>query len=1012
MTRSRSSAVPPPGAPRVLCGLTLGLPFLILGWAIPLIGHHTIGNDYTVFSQPQQMELQYCLQKGTWPLYVPGFAGGRSAAALTLGQLFHPISHIAALFPAYWQGRALDVVTALRLASLGLTHLVLLLLLRRLRLPLDLAFTLSFITVYNLRMLDAFRFGASLENYTAHLLLFASLAFCYLNPEGRAAPLAAVGSTYLLVVGGHPQIMYFAVLACGMAALFLPFLLPSIRGEPDRSAPPSSAFYGRAVLFVTGGVVLASAYIVPLYLEYFKETAVRTGRGYEWSLLNTDTWSGVLNSFFDPLRSANPGAFGSSSLIAVALVLPLFAAPRARVPRSLTVLWLAGLLVCLVALGEATPLHRLFWTHVPFAHALRVPGRITVMLPLVLLLLLAWLSTRVDEPPMFRIGRLRFGRFSGAFGVATILFLAYNLLIVDALPAPGDPFPYHIRDVPQTVRPATLVLGGLVLALATFRGFASRWRRAAGGALALVVMVQVSLHLYYGTWVTGDTATPTLESIDAAKKKSADYQGNPGDRTYSDLVGARLAHSFLDERLALVYRRWRRVPGLEEAYTVMATERRADMNVVERFDGPPSSIVPPDADERKDTLSLRSATFNRLVFDVVAPLGGFVNLTFLDRNGRWRARVDSISVPTHFANGGEQAVFVTPGRHEVEFRYVSPAAVIGMLGSLAGLTLVLVTLAVVEPRRRRRIALASVGMLLPPALFVLWSSSLYRGETLGTAYTWSSRQIPNPENVAFGRRTTMSSTAAAGVPFYSYSGRGVDGNRRAPGFRTKRHEQDHWWQVDLGQPRRVREIVVYGRRGGVGRPLPLEVLVSDRQGDLETAVVVNERGNGPLRIPLEGREVRFIRLVPSPRKQFHLSEVEVYAAVTDAGASRGRPTNRDLVRAGEGVAHRLVPDVLPAGPGLVVPQPWCVSPSWFLAGQAARSHRCRPRACAPDHGRVRRRGVAPAYQAGLRPVRSPVRARGRAHPLRYRSANESRRLRRVERSEAMVDLVGIEPTTS
>jgi hypothetical protein len=121
----------------------------------------------------------------------------------------------------------------------------------------------------------------------------------------------------------------------------------------------------------------------------------------------------------------------------------------------------------------------------------------------------------------------------------------------------------------------------------------------------------------------------------------------------------------------------------------------------------------------------------------------------------------------------------------------------------------------------------------------------------------------------------MSSTAR-GDPFRHYSGRGVDGDRQAPGFKTRRREQGHWWQVDLGRTHRVREIVVYGRRGGVGRPLPFEILVSDGQGELETAVVVNERGDGPLRIPLEGREVRFIRLVPSPRRQFELSEVEVY----------------------------------------------------------------------------------------------------------------------------------------
>ncbi len=43
--------------------------------------------------------------------------------------------------------------------------------LRRLRLSTALAFVFSFITVYNLRMLDMFRYGASLENYVGFVML-------------------------------------------------------------------------------------------------------------------------------------------------------------------------------------------------------------------------------------------------------------------------------------------------------------------------------------------------------------------------------------------------------------------------------------------------------------------------------------------------------------------------------------------------------------------------------------------------------------------------------------------------------------------------------------------------------------------------------------------------------------------------------------------------------------------------------------------------------------------------
>ncbi|HVN27878.1 MAG TPA: hypothetical protein VMT64_05295, partial [Candidatus Binataceae bacterium] len=113
------------------------LPFAIFYWMLPFVGDLTIGNDYPRYSIQQQMELRYSIAHGTFPLYAPGFAGGRSSAALTLGQMYHPLSFIAAHSPGYWSGDALDWNTFWRLVSLGLTQLVLFNLLRRLKLRID-----------------------------------------------------------------------------------------------------------------------------------------------------------------------------------------------------------------------------------------------------------------------------------------------------------------------------------------------------------------------------------------------------------------------------------------------------------------------------------------------------------------------------------------------------------------------------------------------------------------------------------------------------------------------------------------------------------------------------------------------------------------------------------------------------------------------------------------------------------------------------------------------------------
>ena len=129
------------------------LPIAVFYWFLPFWSQLSIGSDYTIFSIQSQLELQYSLFHGTFPLYSPGFAMGRASAALTLGQLYHPISYLAAHMPGYWQGLALDWNTFFRLLSLGVCQVVLFILFRHLNIMALPAFILSFLAVYNLRML-------------------------------------------------------------------------------------------------------------------------------------------------------------------------------------------------------------------------------------------------------------------------------------------------------------------------------------------------------------------------------------------------------------------------------------------------------------------------------------------------------------------------------------------------------------------------------------------------------------------------------------------------------------------------------------------------------------------------------------------------------------------------------------------------------------------------------------------------------------------------------------------
>jgi hypothetical protein len=417
----------------------LALPFIVFYWLLPFISGLTIGNDYGLFSIQQQLELQYSIEHDSFPLYVPGFAEGRSSAALTLGQIFHPASHLSALMPGYWDGLALEWNTLFRLLQLGVAQLVVFLLLTRLRITWPVAFFLSFITIYNLRMLDLFRYGASLENYTGHIFLCTAIGYYFLKPSKFSGPLFIIIGTYLLICGGHPQMMFYGLLGAIIATLVIPFAFRAINSDIAFSKYELLVFYSSVGAFSFIGLLLASAYTIPFYFDYVTDAVGRVGQNYKWAITLSDTWGGALESFFAPLKSDVHGAFGSSPFIIFAPLVPLFFILGRRVPSVIIILWTIVILVFLCSLGDYSIIHYLFWKYFPLAQTFRVPGRINMILPFIMLLILAW---------FFQTGTKQNGNIKNSivpkkiaenanfiFAIFTfLLFIVFNLYLADPPP--------------------------------------------------------------------------------------------------------------------------------------------------------------------------------------------------------------------------------------------------------------------------------------------------------------------------------------------------------------------------------------------------------------------------------------------------------------------------------------------------------------------------------------------------------------------------------------------------
>lgn len=881
--------------------LILCLPLIVFYWQVPFISSQVMGNDYIGFPIKQQLELQYSLAHGTVPMYVPGFAGGQTAAALTLGQFYHPISHIAAKLPGYWHGAALEWNTFLKLLQLGLIHLLLFFLLLRLKLPPLISFIISFITVYNLRMLDTFRFGASLENYTGYLLLCLALAYYYLDgvspPIDKRrtkqkfyrrfkGPAFIIGATYLLVTGGHPQMMYLGLLGAAAAALAIPFLLSKISTDVQVDRKRLVRFYSAAGVCVLIGIVLASAYIVPFYYDFLLTNGQRVGQDFQWSLGYSSSTKGLLNNFFVPHQSEVQGSFGGSTLILLIALIPLLFAARIRVPAAVAGLWAGLLFVFLCAFGESTPFYYYFWKYFPLADSFRVPGRITMLFPFLFLLLLAWVFKKDHGPgPGFQNSSPRkistFLRTPPGFliAVSVPLFLLYTLVFSHQLPKLLFCTPSHIKEYPAWVDSLVLWSGFFTFLLVAFYRFFPRkkWRTAAGIALALVIVVQITAQFRVSCWVAKKRPEATLAKMDHWRESRIGFRFDPGFGLETEAVVKQRKNSILEPKLAKFYRQYVEVKDNRAAYRYLRKHPVTDTLVLERpagaEKGAVKTLLPPPSPpglSTVDRVELKETAFNRLTFSVEANAPGFFAMSYPYIPG-WTARVDGAPVPVSRANGYMLAVPVSKGTHSVEFRFWSVPAFIGMLISCLTFLILALYFSIFALKGKKRIIGLIIGASVPLFLFVSWNTGLYSGDNLGTRYRWTSGEFPNPRNIAYARKAFINS----GRDLF-YAGLAVDGNIHGPSFRTNRKQQGIF-QVDLGSPRRLGEIVIHDKTFNGARHIPLQIRGSIKGREYITLKSHPERGKShPWRIPMNGEIARYIRLVSSSETILSFSEVEIF----------------------------------------------------------------------------------------------------------------------------------------
>lgn len=867
------------------------LPFLLFAWMAPFATRLSLGNDYQRFAIDQQLELMFSLEHGTFPLYVPGFAGGQSFTAMPQAEVLHPHAHAARLMPGYWQGQALAWNTLLRLVELGLAHLALVGLLLALGVRSLPAFAFSAATVYQLRMLDLFRYSAGLESWTGQLFLCAAIGHLWLSPRRRLSLAMVVGATYWLTCGGKTQFVLYALVSGALFAALFPFVAGSL-APPRRPVERREVarFWLLTAAAVGMGVLLSAAFLLPFALDFLPSNSERLEAGYAWVTETEDTVAGTLASFVLPLRSEVHGAFGGSSLLLVAALTPLLALGGLRPPRWV---WLTAALVGLVLLymlGSQTPFHRLVWEATPFGSALRYPGRLSQLLPTLLLLLLLWAAEAGGGDRRWRVGGIEVGA-AGALAAAAALLTLIAVGFAGRAAIAIEPLrltPRLVNPPPEWLESAALGAGLAALGALVLVGRVSRWRPWTELLLVAATLLQVGLTLRYGTWVTEATDKPTLAAMAEQKRGRLAYVADtPGYGLAPREVLRQAEESFLEPFLAVLYHRARAVQDLDQAYRVMARDRRPDEVVLEAAElpppaGPASAPVP-------DRVELTWASFNRLVFAVSSSRPGYLGLAYPRSGGRWRATLDGRQVPLLPANGAAQALAVPAGTSRVEVRYHSRAATTGMVVSCATLALLGVLLAAGCRRLPDRLLVGVPWVALAAGLLWLWLASLNGGTSLGTRYRWEPVAPARLANLAYGRPTRAATSLFA--PLYRYvrpPSAAVDGDRSPATGYVSRQVETPWWEVDLVTPQTIGSVLLYEE--GADRERNLRPLLVALSADGEVWRTLEGREpRSPLRLVVEPpATARFVRVEASGVCRLSLDEVELYPPAVDSPTGEGR----------------------------------------------------------------------------------------------------------------------------
>jgi len=481
------------------------------------------------------------------------------------------------------------------------------------------------------------------------------------------------------------------------------------------------------------------------------------------------------------------------------LLFPVVYFLRIKVPLGISIVYLLAFLFFLISLGDKTPIHYFLWKYFPLFQSFRVPGRITMMLPFLFTILLAWILNYTQEAT--KNTKKRSPVVTLSF-LSIFVYIGGNYLLKPFHSEDKVFTPQFINPIPHSLDTALFLMGFLTLICLFFyslqRNNSSKRFNVLSGFIILLVFSQTMIQMRFGTWVIPKgRGGISLETLDELRRESHSFFGGEGhgcigDGLESKIVTQQIYNSFLEKKLAQFYRKWTYASSDIETYHLLAVRSNNDEAIIE---DPLRSHRPALVESKDDdAIMLTNNTFNTLQFRLTNQTPGYFVSSY-PFSDHWTVMVDNVRKNIKKTNGYLSGVYVDSGVHDIKFIYKSPASFWGMIISGFALFILMTYVFIATPFPTPvRVTMVACSFLFCLGGIYSWCNSLYSGDNLRTKYYWTSKDFPSSENIAFGKRTKMSSPAFRHLPFESSSGNGIDDDLESFFMTGVYSKHASWWE--------------------------------------------------------------------------------------------------------------------------------------------------------------------------------------------------------------------------